>query len=407
MEESSENKGIVINRLKSDLNKLRSREGYIKAGHPNYDWLFGRDALITAWELLPVEPGIARDTLIHLANHQSYEDDTLKDAEPGKILHEARPLNKQDLPNEPLIAGWKWPYYGSIDSTPLFLILAGKYLEQTGDEVTTGKLWQAIEMGIEWMVKYGDKDGDGLLEYERRNPNGLFHQGWKDSFGDIVGIKTPVAVVEVQGYAYAAFQEYFKMCKTMKCEFAKEAAEKAKLLKENFHKAFWMEDEKYYAFALFGDKSQKRQITSNPGHLLGTGLLTHEQEEAVVKRLMQLDMLTPFGVRTLSSKDPDFDPTSYHKGPIWPHDNWIIIQGMREAGFEKEAEEVKNRILRAVKILGFEPESFTLSEDEEKPLEITKIVTEQGASPNKIQAWALGAILNLLSEQSDTIKADA
>ncbi len=392
------NNSILKKRLLKDLDKLRSPEGYVKAGFPNYDWAFGRDSLITSWELLSVEPEIAKGALIYLANHQATSDNPMQDAEPGKILHEFRPLHKQKDPTEPLIAGWEWPYFGSIDATPLFVMVAGKYAKKTGDWETVQALWSSIENAVGWMVNYGDKDGDGLLEYERRNPNGLFHQGWKDSFGDVVSVKTPVAVVEVQGYAYAAFQKYFEMAKHIDIKPEKKAVRNSRLLKKNFHNTFFWKDEKYYAFALDGDKVQKKQVTSNPGHLLGSGLLEKWQEELIVKRLMKPDMLTPFGIRTLSSDDPNFDSLSYHKGPIWPHDNWIIIQGLEEAGFTEEAAVVKKNILSAVTRLGFEPESFTLSLGEGEPLEIKKPVTEQGAPPNRIQAWSIGAILSLINE---------
>jgi len=190
----------IKNKLRRDVEKLRSPYGYLNAGYPRYYTLFGRDSIISAWQMLKIDPSIAQATLQILSKYQGKTVDPKSEEEPGKILHEHRfdPKEQAELPK------WKFPYYGSIDSTPLYIFLAAEYLKTTNNTAFISKIWKNIQAAFKWIINYGDKDGDSYIEYQRMNPYGLFHQGWRDGIEDHLKIKPPVAIVEVQGYVYAA-----------------------------------------------------------------------------------------------------------------------------------------------------------------------------------------------------------
>jgi glycogen debranching enzyme len=365
--------------LISDINTLLdNRHGYVRAGNPDFLGLFGRDSIITAWQLLDYNPVIARNTLLQLAHLQGERMDDNTGEEPGKILHEYYPEDSTD-------ATWfqkhkkniEWlsigrPVYYSIDSTPLYVILFDFYVSKTRDTKIIEKVGCAKAEAEKWLLR-GIAKGKSFLGYESFE-QGLKNQSWKDS--EEYHIKEPVMPVEVQGYAYAA------LCSTHK----KECDE----LKKNFSKKFWMDEEKYYAFALDGDWKQVREVTSNPGHLLFTGMLDEGGRLIVVDKLFSDELWTPYGIRTLSTKSKMFDPCSYHSGSVWPWDNWVIAQGLKMNGFMEEYKMIKDALFRAYNDLGIIPENYGVINN--------KIVRLPAQYP---QAWSSGALLNFLMEGKD------
>lgn len=380
----------IKRRLLRDIKKLKTAEGYLNAGYPRYNTLFGRDSLISAWQMLKIDPSIARATLQILAKCQGKTVNPRAEEEPGKILHEY--LFDPKEPAE--LHEWDFPYYGSVDSTPLFIILADKYLQQTGDRIFLLEIWSKVVAAFNWIANYGDADRDGYVEYERKNPYGLFHQGWRDGVKDHLKIKPPVAIVEVQGYVYGAYQSIINLAKNLnQNDVSKEASSKAQALKKKFNKDFWMEKEKYYALALDAEKRQRKAVTSNPGHLLFTEILAKHKIQPLISRLFQLDLWTPYGLRAHSSKEPDFDPFSYHCGTIWPHDNWIVYEGLKVRGFSSYANRIKKALLNAYIELGRIPELYAVKDG--KIMDLSKSLVEDD-SANPLQAWASAGLLEMI-----------
>ena len=311
------------------------------AGIPWFVAPFGRDSLITSYEALAVQPEIARNTLLLLAALQAREDDAWRDAEPGKILHEIR---AGELAAAGLIP--HTPYYGSVDSTPLFVILAAEYHRWTADRETLAALRPAIDSALEWIDRHGDADGDGFVEYQRRSFSGLLNQGWKDSEDAIVGAdgrlaEGPIALSEVQAYVYLAKVEAAGLHDELgDRDRGRSLRAEAAELRDAFHEAFWDPDEGTYVLALDGQKRKVASVTSNAGHCLYSGIVSERRAPAVVERLMADDMFSGWGIRTLSSENPSFNPMSYHCGSVWPHDNAIIAAGFKRYGFSAEAERV-------------------------------------------------------------------
>ena len=379
---------VVKKRLIKSIKALQNKKyGYIRAGFPIYNRLFGRDSLISSWQLLNFSPEIAMNTLKVLAKFQGKETNSSKDEEPGKILHEHQ-IGKKMHPK----GYFPLPYYGSVDSTPLFLILFSMYLEKTDDREFAKNYWVNILRGLHWIFHFGDRDKDLFLEYKRKRATGLFHQGWKDGFKNHLKIKPPVAIVEVQGYQYLALVEVGKIAREVFNDerLEKSLLKRAKKLKKRFNEKFWMKDKKYFALALDGRKKQRKAITSNPGHLLFCGICDKEKERLVVKRLFESDMWTPYGIRTHSTLEPDFDPKSYHLGSIWPHDNWIIAQGLKKLGYKREYNLIKKAILKAYKEIGYVPEFYGVSLKGQIILEGLEL------KPCYPQAWTAGAVLNFI-----------
>jgi glycogen debranching enzyme len=367
-----------------EIKQLKDRRGFLRAGLPRFNRLFGRDSLIVSWQLLDWNPGICKATLEILSRLQGKVISPEREEEPGKIIHETD-LEKPYHPG----GFFPFPYYGSIDSTPLFLILFSFYYQKTSDIKFLNNHWENILQALQWLREYGDKDKDFFLEYQRKNPKGLFHQGWKDGFKNHLKINLPVAIVEAQGYQYLALEGISQLAKIKKdFQLAKELKERAKILKEEFNKKFWMPSLKYFALALDSEKVQKKTITSNPGHLLFTGIVDDNKVNFIVKRLFRKDMWTPFGIRTHSSLEPDFDPLSYHLGSIWPHDNWIAAQGLKKLGYKLEYQKIKTAILAAFNELGFLPEFYGVVNN--------KISLETKEISCHPQAWTSGALLNFL-----------
>lgn len=318
---------------------------YIAAGIPWYVAAFGRDSIITAHQILMLTPEPARDTLRLLARFQGTVEDPWRDEQPGKILHEVRTgalAGSSAIPHT--------PYYGSIDSTPLFLMLYGTYFKWTNDRALAEELLPSVHAALEWIDRYGDIDGDGFVEYEKKSDAGLDNQGWKDSYDSIVNTdgtlaKGPIALAEVQAYVYLAKHRIADVFDVL--ELKSEAATlraQAMGLRRRFNEAFWMEDESYFALALDGDKKQVRSVTSNPAHGLYCHLLDPDKGAQVAKRLIQPDMFSGWGIRTMSKDAAAYNPMSYHNGSVWPHDNALIAAGLKRYGFHKQT----NRIATAL-----------------------------------------------------------
>ena len=370
----------------AEIRQLKDKKGFIRAGLPRFNRLFGRDSLIAAWQLLDKNPGICQATLEILSQYQGKIFNDEREEEPGKIIHETD-LEKSHHPEN----SYPLPYYGSIDSTPLFLILFSFYYKKTKNLKFLNSRWENILKAVNWIEECGDKDKDLFLEYQRKNPKGLFHQGWKDGFEDHLKIEPPVAIAEIQGYQHLALREVAYLAEIKKdWDLVDKLEERAWELKKKFNQDFWMAPKNYFALALDGKKQQRKAITSNSGHLLFTGVLRDEKIDFVVKRLFQDDLWTPFGIRTHSTLEPDFDPKSYHLGSIWPHDNWIIAQGLKKLGYEKEYQKIKKAILLAYERLGFLPEFYGVVNGE--------ITLEMKKTPCYPQAWSSGALFNFLSE---------
>lgn len=369
----------IKNALRHDIEKLHDPRGFLNAGVPRFNRLFGRDSLISAWQLLGFDPSICRATLEILSKLQGRRFNKKTDEEPGKIIHESYfgPRSKPPHRYFPM------PYYGAIDSTPLYLIVFAMYLNKTKDHAFAKKHRASISAAAKWVAKRIKRDG--FLYYQRSNRKGTFHQGWKDGFGNHLRIRPPVAIVEAQGYAYLALHAAAKLLPQQSSDFLRLARE----LKTRFTKSFWMPKRQYFALALDGKRKQRAAITSNPGHLLFTGILNRDEANAVVKRLFKPDIFTPCGIRTHSAKEPDFDPLSYHLGSVWPHDNWIIAQGLKQLGYKKEYQKIKNALRGAYQELGKIPEHYGVIKNK-----IAEIKT--ACHP---QAWASGALLNFLSRK--------
>ena len=328
-----------INRSMVDLLSLlaHTTQGrYPYAGVPWFNTPFGRDGIITAIETLWLAPEISRNVLVFLSEMQASEIIPEKDAEPGKILHEARRgemANTGEIPFK--------EYFGTIDATPLYIILAGMYYERTGDSDTIRSIWPNIKAALNWIDVYGDMDGDGFVEYQHKAHNGLTNQGWKDSFDAIMYddgelAKPPIALAEVQGYVYAAKQHASKMAALLEDPaMANDLAQQAAILKRRFNGQFWSEELQCFVIALDGKKRQCNVVASNAGQCLFTQIADHDKARMVADRLFMPDMFSGWGIRTLSKQAMKYNPMSYHNGSIWPHDNALIAYGLSLYGFQE------------------------------------------------------------------------
>ena len=382
----------IARRAFSDLDVLRSSLGgrqFFAAGVPWFATLFGRDSLTAALQVLPFDPDTCADTLRLLAAYQGTREDEWRDEQPGKILHELRVgemARTGAIPHS--------PYYGTVDATPLFLIVLGRLASWTGDLSLFEELRPNVERALEWMRRWGDVDGDGYIEYRSRSGRGLINQGWKDSGDAIVDehgrIATPpIALVEVQGYAYAARLEVAALYRRAgDAGAAERLEEEARLLRTRFNQDFWVERIGCYALALDGGKKPLAVVSSNPGQALWCGIVDEARADTLVKRLMAEDMFSGWGVRTLARDERAYTPIGYHLGTVWPHDNSLIAAGFRRYGFDGAASRIFEGLASAS--LGFEhlrlPELFTGFARQEFE---TPVRYPVACHP---QAWAAGAV---------------
>jgi glycogen debranching enzyme len=365
------------------------------AGIPWFAVPFGRDSIITALQTLIFDPQLAVGTLRFLAQYQGKKVDEWNEEEPGKILHELRFGEMTVLHEMPHV-----PYYGSVDSTPLFLLLFAETMLWLNSEELYKEFLPNLKAALGWIDRYGDVDGDGFIEYYCHNERGVKNQGWKDNaaslqFRDGTYPEQPIALCEAQAYVYAAklgianIIEYYG-----ETTWAEQLRQEAARLKQAFNEKFWMPEENYFAQALDKDKRQVPTIGSNPGHCLWCGIVDEEKAEAVVRRMMQEDMSSGWGIRTVSTKEPSFNPMSYHNGSVWPHDNSIIAAGMKRYGYSDEANTVISQVFAASQrfryyrlpelFCGFQQDNRYYSSPSEYPV---------SCSP---QAWTAGAAIFFL-----------
>ena len=332
------------------------------AGLPWFMAIFGRDSIITSLQALPFMPDLARTTLLVLSEHQGARHDDFRDEEPGKILHEVRRGEMTAFEERP-----HSPYFGSADSTPLFLILLDEYERWTGDRQFVEELEFAARMALAWIDRYGDRDGDGYVEYERKNKDsGLENQCWKDSWDSIRHAdgrlaKLPRATCEIQGYVYDAKVRCARLARTLWQDRALAARLEAEAadLKRRFNRDFWIAEGQFFALALDGDKHQVDALTSNIGHLLWSGIVEEDKIEACVRHLLGERLFSGWGVRTMAEGDAGYNPIGYHVGTVWPHDNSLIAWGLRRCGYRKEAAHLALAMLEAATAFhGRLPEAF-------------------------------------------------
>ncbi|QQE79919.1 amylo-alpha-1,6-glucosidase [Alicyclobacillus sp. SO9] len=341
----------MIGRGLRDLRTLLTDLGdgpFPVAGIPWFAVPFGRDSLIAALQMLQFKPSVARGTLRTLARLQGQELNEWRVEQPGKIVHEVRRGEMANLDEIPFKK-----YYGSVDSTPLFLILAAKYYKLTGDRELINELMPHFKQALLWLDDFGDLDGDGFVEYHSNQDKGLSVQSWKDSYDSMIHTdgeiaQSPMAVSEVQGYVYAAKQLWGELLREFGQDArAEELTRAANSLKEQFNKEFWMEDRQYFAIALDGNKNQVQTITSDPGQCLWTGIVDHRYVSAVVNQLMKPGLFSGWGVRTMSAEELVYNPISYHNGSVWAHDNSLILLGLAVSGKAKAVNQLFAALLSA------------------------------------------------------------
>jgi len=384
----------VIERAEQDIYLLRQSFGKYKtvsAGVPWFSTLFGRDSIITASQTLMLNSQIAKETLMLLADYQGKNEDEWKEEEPGKILHELRlgeMARCQEIPHT--------PYYGTIDATPLWLMLYAEYYVWTHDQETLEALWPNALAAMDWIDRNMQKTG--YLSYYRRSKRGLNNQGWKDSGDCIVNLKGelaigPISLCEVQAYVYAAKVKLAEIAKTKKqLDLAEIWLEEARDLKTRFNEDFWIEDQDFCALALDGEGKPVDSITSNPGHCLSLGIFLPEKAYSVAERLQAPDMFNGWGIRTLSSLSPAYNPMGYHIGSVWPHDNSLIAMGLRSLGLIDQSLELFQGLFDMTSQQPYQrpPELFCGYEmkGDNAPVQYPVACTPQ--------AWATGSIFQLL-----------
>jgi glycogen debranching enzyme len=354
----------LLNRGIGDLRVLLTDLGYGQfpvAGLPWFGVPFGRDSLIAALQMLPFNPKVAKGTLLTMAAKQGEKKDSWRDEEPGKIMHEIRFGELANTNQIPFA-----PYYGTIDATPLFLVLLSEYVKWTGDVELFKELEGNVERALTWIDQYGDRDGDLFVEYHQEASKGIANQGWKDSGDSIVHRdgnfgETPIALSEVQGYVFQAKRGIAEIYQVLGNEKASDRlSDEASTLQEKFEAEFWMEDVQFYALALDKHKNQVGTITSNPGHVLFAEMLDENKAEIVSNMLTSDKMFSGYGIRTMGKDEAGYNPMSYHNGTVWPHDNSLIILGMSKTNNQGHAATVMNGLINSADSFEYDrlPELF-------------------------------------------------
>jgi glycogen debranching enzyme len=387
----------IIERSLRDLRMLQmSIDGreFFAAGVPWFTTLFGRDSVITALQTLAYNPALAAQTLRVLAHYQGQKVDHYRDEQPGKILHEIRVGELARLGEIP-----HTPYYGSVDATPLFLILFGCHAAWTGDLALFNELRSNVERALEWIDRYGDSNGDGYVDYQSASAHGLVNQGWKDSGDAIVNAdgslaQPPIAPVEVQGYVYWAKKAIAGLYERAgEPERAQPLRKEAEALRARFNRDFWQEDLGFYALCLQKDGKPAKVISSNPGQAMWTGIVDPDKAGRTADRLMAQEMFNGWGIRTLSNQAVRYNPIGYHLGSVWPHDNSLIAMGLRRYGFDDAAQRIFTGIVEAA--MRFEayrlPELFAGFSGQVYSVPVRYPVA---CHP---QAWAAGAVPYLVA----------
>jgi glycogen debranching enzyme len=360
---------------------------------PWFMTVFGRDSLVTSYQALPFTPELARTTLRVLAARQGTRVDAFKDEEPGKILHEIRFGELTVFGERP-----HSPYFGAADTTPLFLVVLDEYERWSGDGELVRSLEQPARAALEWIDRYGDRDGDGYVEYERALESGLDNQCWKDSWNSIVFAdgrmtRLPRATCEIQGYVYDAKLRSARLAREFWNDpgLAGRLEEQAAALKERFNRDFWMPERKFFGLALDGDKRLVDAVTSNPGHLLWSGIADEDKAKEVVRRLMDDTMFSGWGIRTMAAGEGAYNPIEYHCGTVWPHDNSLVAAGLQRYGYREEAARVASGIMEAAPYFEYRlPEVFA-----GYPRSRTSFPVEYPTASSP-QAWSTGTALLLL-----------
>ena len=363
------------------------------AGLPWFVAIFGRDSLIASLQSILVYSDFGRGSLEVLGGLQATERDDVRDAEPGKIPHE---LRVGELAHFHLVP--HTPYYGTADATPLYLVLLHAHWRATGDRELLERQLPVAERCLQWIDEYGDRDGDGFQEYQTRSPKGYENQSWKDS-GDAVMytdgslVRGPKALCELQGYVYDGWRRMAEVYAALgQPERARELRDKAAALFARFNEAFWDEASGFYAYALDGDKKPVLSVASNPGHCLWSGIVPPERAGRVVSRLMQDDMWSGWGIRTLSARHRAYNPYSYQNGSVWPHDNGIIALGFRRYGFAEETARIAHDVAEAASYFALHqlPELYAGIAHDGANFPV------QYLGANVPQAWAAGSVFALL-----------
>jgi glycogen debranching enzyme len=393
---SNEQLNHWVKRAQSDIISLLARTPYGRypyAGVPWYNTAFGRDGIITAMQTLWPAPLIARDVLVFLAENQATEFSEFQSAEPGKIVHELRGGEMVETKEIPFKR-----YYGSVDSTPLFIMLAGAYYDRTADAETIKNIWPHIIAALNWISKYGDIDGDGFVEYNNKSAHGLINQGWKDSQDSVSDEHgnlrpAPIALCEVQAYVYDAKIQAARLARMLNdVALAERLSKEAAALKKLFNEKFWDDELGMYVMALDGEKKPCRIRASNSGHCLFTGIADKQHAARLVTELMSDDMFSGWGIRTLSSREKRYNPMSYHNGSVWPHDVALTASGFARYGYNIEAMQLTAALFDASLFIELQrlPELFC------------GFQRRRGEGPTAYpvacspQAWSVGAVYMLI-----------